>query len=145
MYEASRAIHASMNHIIHMIVHSPTKPEPIKTIFQGLKDPIKKQRWKEAAFQQFDKNNDLGIYSKPIAWQELPDTVKPLPSTLAPKISKVGDNLYEYKLRHCLNGSSQQQGIDYDFSYSPTAGAGSVKSTCAFSAAHGMELALYDT
>jgi hypothetical protein len=44
----------------------------------------------------------------------------------------------------CANGSKQQQGIDYEFSYSPTAGAVPIKVTLCLAAANRWTLAVID-
>ena len=89
----------------------------------------------EALFAQYDKNQKLGMYSQPIPSQDLPKGVTVFRSIMAPKVKQLGIDLWELVLRHCADGSKQKKGIDYDYSYSPTASATSVKSTLAVAAA----------
>jgi hypothetical protein len=47
-------------------------------------------------------------------------------------------------LRHCADGSRQKKGVNFDYSYSPTAAASSVRFTLRYAAFRRFELALLD-
>ena len=61
-----------------------------------------------------------------------------------PKTKKRGDDLYEFTLRMCANGSGQQKGVDYDHSWSPTVGASGFRLTLMFAATHDLTIGTLD-
>jgi len=143
-YELYRAYHESMNQQVRHIVNSSAKPPLGKSFFENIKQPRYKKEWKEAAFKAYDKMQKLAIYSRPIPFQDLPKGVKVLNSVLATKIKQIGLDLWELCVRHCADGSKQKRGEDFDYSFSPTACAGSVKGSISLSALNRLELALLD-
>jgi hypothetical protein len=141
-YELYRAYHASMNQQVRHIVNSSTKPPLGKSFFDNIKQPHYKKEWN--SFKAYDKMQRLSIYSRPIPFQDLPDSVKVLNSVLATKIKQIGEDLWELCVRHCADGSKQKRGEDFDYSFSPTASAGSVKGSISLAALNRIELALLD-
>ena len=143
-YEVTRGYHDSMTHRVAHMVQSPTKPPIGRSVFECLDMPEYRKEWMMAVDKQYNKNQKQGMYSAPIPTQDLPEGITILSSLLSPTIKQRGVDLWELCLRHCANGSKQKKGIDFDFSYSPTASAGSVKSTIAVAAMKNLILALLD-
>jgi hypothetical protein len=142
-YELYRNYMDNMNHQVRSIIASPTKPPLGKSFYENIKDPLYKRYWKEAAFKAYDKMQKLYIYSRPIPFQDLPKGIKVLNSVIA-TVKQVGVELWEMHVRHCADGSKQKRGEDFDFSFSPTASAGSVKGSIALAALNRLELVLLD-
>ena len=63
---------------------------------------------------------------------------------LAPKIKPQGDNTYQFVTRYCADGSTQIKGIDFKYSYSPTASACSIRFTLCYAATNSLILGLMD-
>ena len=75
---------------------------------------------------KYDKNKNASLLLDPIPIKYFPERTKFLRSLIAP-IIKEGDCSDAWKsfAHHCENGSSHNQGIDSDQSYSPVAHADS--------------------
>ena len=63
---------------------------------------------------------------------------------MAPSVKKCGDNLYEFVLRMCANGSGQEKGVDFDFSWSPAVGASGFRMALMFATVHELEIGTLD-
>ncbi len=67
------------------------------------------------------------LYSIPFPCKEVPDRVTILRSMLAPKVKDQGDGFFQFVAWHCLDGSRQVKGTDYEHTFSPTANPATVK------------------
>ena len=63
---------------------------------------------------------------------------------IACSIKEHGEQHYKFTSRHCVDGSSQLKGIDFESSYSPTASASSVRTLMCYSAIFRLILGLLD-
>jgi hypothetical protein len=143
-YEASRALHDSIKTLRHHhLVVRKTKPPLPKSIHAALKSPDGSE-WLQALMEEFDKNQAVGLYSKPVPVEDVPKNVKLLPSIIACDVKAHGEDEWKLKSRHCANGSSLVKGIDFLHSYSPTASAPSVRIQLALAAYYKLILGLMD-
>ena len=112
----------------------PDKPKPERFIFQNLRTSFR-QQWKAALFNQYSKNDDIHTFSPPILRSSLPKNTKVYPSRIAPTIKSdpTIPNLYTFHCRHAVDGSGMRQGIDYKYSFSPTASTDSIRIVIAVS------------
>jgi hypothetical protein len=102
-------------------ITAPSKPPVPKTIFAALKGPFR-HNWKAAAFQQFEKNQKVATFTLPFPKDDLPQGSNVFRSTLVPEIKTTDiPGVYELRVRECTIGTPQQQGVDFDTSYSPVA------------------------
>ena len=74
----------------------------------------------------------------------MPKPKKILQTVLAPKVKSKGNDLYEFVAKMCANGSKQQKGIDFDFSWSPVIGAEAFRMTLSWAAIKRLTLAIMD-
>eukprot|EP00978_Attheya_sp_CCMP212_P001989 scaffold4105_cov47-Attheya_sp.AAC.2 len=90
--------------------------------------------WKEALFAQYDKNAEANLFTKPIPVKNLPSDTKILRSIINPNVKPTDvSGMWQFITRHCANGSSMIQGINFQESYSVVALASSVRITIAIS------------
>jgi hypothetical protein len=96
-----------------------------------LKGPYVKE-WKEALFSHLDSNDSYGSFGPPSV---PPSDVTVLDAVLAlkHKLDELG-RLDERKVRMCVNGSQQVEGIDYSDSYAPTVSATAMRIMIAITA-----------
>jgi hypothetical protein len=143
-YEASRALHDGIKTLRHHhVVTRSTKPDLPKSIHAALKSSDGPD-WRQALMDEFDKNQRVGLYSRPMPVESIPKHVKILPSIIACSIKDHGEDEWKLKSRHCANGSSQIKGLDFLHSYSPTASPASVRIQLAFAAHYRLILGLID-
>ena len=143
-YQTYRAVFDSMTSLKH--AHMVTLPSPPKLhrTFWDCLDSADRHHWIQAAHAQFHKNQTISLCSRPEPRENVPKDTKVLSTVLAPKIKKKGDDLYEFSLRMCANGSSQQKGIDFDFSWSPTVGASGLRLTLMAASAFSLTIGSLD-
>ena len=143
-YEDYRSIFGNLLTIRH--AHMAAYPErpPIPSTYHAGLGTKYRPDWKLAAYSQYDKNNALGLYTQPFPRSMLPPGTRVLPSVLAPNIKEKGDHLWAFVARHCANGSSQIKGIDYLYSYSPTASAFTIRLTLSFASSQGLIIGILD-
>ena len=68
---------------------------------------------------QYNKNQNVSLLSAPIPIKYLPDVKKSLNSLISPSIKECYySDAWKSVARHCSNGISHVQGIDFDQSYS---------------------------
>ena len=152
--EQDRAAFDTMRPIMAPIIAShqailPEAPPQYKHAHEAFRGPYKKH-FVSAAFHQYDKNQELAVFSKPHLRETVEliknGVIKVHKSILAPKVKRSKDvlDLYEFVLRHCFDGSKMILGLDYDESYSPTLGHESAKYTLALAAIYFMTLGAVD-
>jgi hypothetical protein len=103
----------------------PYEPEAHPSVFKCLDSEIGHES-REALFHQYNKNDAVRLVAQPTPVENVPKDRKVLPVVMSTKVKSKGTDLYQLVTRMCANGSKQQQGIDYEFSYSPTASVASI-------------------
>ena len=126
----------------HMVT-LPCEPIADPSIFKCLDSDLGHE-WEQALYHQYDKNDAVRLVAQPTPIENIPKTHKVLPSVISTKVKTKGPNLYQLVTRMCANGSRQQQGIDYEFSYSPTAGCLPIRITLCLAASNHWTLATID-
>ena len=126
----------------HMIT-LPYEPKTYPSVFKALDSDLGHE-WEQALYHQYDKNDNVHLVAQPTPIENVPKNRKVLPAVMSTKVKKKGQDLYQLVTRMCANGSKQQQGIDYEFSYSPTAGGASIRITLCLSASWRLTLAIID-
>jgi hypothetical protein len=116
----------------HMIT-LPYEPEAHPSVFKCLDSDLGHE-WRQALFYQYNKNDTVRLVAQPTPIENVPNDRKVLPVIMSTKVKNKGVDLY-LVTRMCANGSKQQQGIDYEFSYSPTAGVVPIRITLCLAAA----------
>jgi len=126
----------------HMIT-VPTPPVANKSIFKCLDSPLGHE-WEQALYHQYDKNDYVKLVAQPTPIENVPPDKKVLRTVISTKVKKKGDSLYQLVTRMCADGSKQEEGIDYEFSYSPTAGAAPIRITISIAASEDLTVAIID-
>ena len=144
VYEDYRAVFDSSIGIryTHMTIVEK-KPVVEATLWKCLDGPDR-EHWRQAAFTQYNKNNKTGGFLQPIPQEQVPKDKTILQPILAPKVKSHGNNLYEFILRMCANGSKQIKGIDFDYSWLPVVGASALQMTLLWAAVDLLCLAILD-
>ena len=146
-YQQIRQMADQMNStspIVRHVAALPKKPDVHNTIFQCLKDENYKKHWEAALDHQFSKNATQRVLSKPIPRELIPKDVKAFQSVMAVSIKEVGEALWKFVARHCVNGGPMIQGLHFDFSASPTVSYPALRTLIALAAALGLILASTD-
>ena len=106
----------------------PEKPKVDCFIFQNLRTSFRPQ-WKASLFNQYAKNDDIHTFSAPIPRSSLPKGTKLYPLRIARSVKHdpTIPNIYTVTCRHAVDGSGMRQGIDYKYSFSPTASTDSIR------------------
>ena len=130
--------------IVRHIVALPQKPEAGKTIFDCLKDQKNKHHWEAALDHQYSKNATQRVLSKPIPKEKIPKDVKIFRSVIAVGIKEVGEALFKFVARHCVDGGPMVQGVHFDFSSSPTVSYPALRTLIAIVAAYDLRMASTD-
>ena len=101
-------------------VTSASKPPTPKSFFEALKSPYR-DNWKAAAWKHFCSNKKIVTFSKPFRRSEIPSENKVFQSLLVLEIKPTDvPGIWQFKVRHAIVGTPQQQYVDYDESYAPT-------------------------
>lgn len=125
-------------------IHSPSKPTKPRSIFDAMKTPFRRN-WKAAAWQQFQKNHDIAVFSIPFPETELPTNARVFRSQLVPEVKDTDvPGIFELKVRDVIVGTPQVKNIDYIDSYSPTADPTTIRVQLAISASLGYIIAIID-
>eukprot|EP00956_Cyclotella_meneghiniana_P008309 scaffold11091_cov47-Cyclotella_meneghiniana.AAC.1 len=127
----------------HHMIALPYEPTAHTSIFKCLDSELRPE-WREALNHQYNKNDDVRLLAMPTPIENLPEGKKVLPAVMSTRIKKKGDNIYQFIARMCANGSKQQQGIHYEFSYSPTAGMAPIRITLCTAAVFDWIVAVID-
>jgi hypothetical protein len=98
----------------------------------------------QALFHQYDKNNAVKLVAQPAPIESLPEGKKVHRTVISTKVKKKGENLFQLVARMCADGSKQEQGINFEFSYSPIAGAATLKFALAIAAARRWIVSIID-
>ena len=145
-YETYRATHdqaVPAPPIVRHIVALPEKPVSKKTIFDNLKGN-QRRHWVAGLKHQYSKNAQMLLLSTPVPREKLPPDVKVFPSIIACRVKEKGKDLYKFETRHCVNGSSMEQGTHFDFSRSPTISYTGLRFLIVVAAAFGLRLSIID-
>lgn len=102
----------------HLVV-APTKPEVPKSFFDALKSPLCRH-WIAAAYNQYTKNRNVGVFSIPFHKSSLLAGQKILRTLIVCEVKKTEvPSVWELKCRECIIGTLQKKGNDFNESYSP--------------------------
>lgn len=125
-------------------ITAPSKPSKPKTIFKALKSSFR-HNWKAAAWNQFQKNHNIVVFSIPFPKSELPKDARVFQSQLIPEI-KNADVAGIYKLKVCdvIVGTPQIKKINFDDSYAPTIDPVTIKIHLALTCGRGYIMAIVD-
>ena len=129
--------------LAHMIT-SAKEPTAHKSISKCISDPEFGPDWLKALDFQYDKNDAIKLVSQPMPLEEVPYGTKIHRPVISTKVKKKGDTLFQLVARMCADGSKQEQGIDFEYSYSPTAGAAAVRALLAIAASYSWLLSAMD-
>lgn len=143
-HQSYRAIFDSCTALRH--AHMATLSEPPachNSIFKCL-DSEHREHWIQACYSQFEKNDDINLCTQPTPIEDVPKDTKILRTVMSTKVKKKGENLYQFIARMCADGSGQEKGIDFEFSFSATTSAPAVRITLTYAAAFGLTLAIID-
>lgn len=127
----------------HMITSS-VEPKCHSSISKCLDDPDFGDDWRQALFHQYDKNDAVKLVAQPCPIESLPEGVKVHRTVISTKVKKKAETLFQLVARMCADGSKQEQGIDFEFSYSPTAGAAALKMCLAIAASYKWIISIID-
>ena len=122
----------------------PTEPKAYNSIYKCLDDEELGHEWEQALYHQYNKNDNVRLVAQPTPIENVPPGKKILRSIMSTKVKKKGPTLYQLVARMCADGSGQEKGIDYEFSYSPTSGAPPIRITLSLAASHDLILAIID-
>jgi hypothetical protein len=123
---------------------SPVEPKVYPSISKCIADPEFGDDWIQALFHQYDKNDAVKLVAQPAPIESLPEGKKVHRTVISTKVKKKGENLFQLVARMCADGSKQEQGIDFEFSYSPTAGAATIKFALALAASRRWIVSIID-
>ena len=126
----------------HMVT-LPFEPKAFNSIFKCLDSEIGHE-WEQALYHQYSKNDAVRLVAQPTPIENVPEDKKVLRTVISTKVKKKGPSLYQLVARMCADGSRQEKGIDFQFSYSPTAGAAPIRITTSIAASRGWTLAIID-
>ena len=123
----------------------PDKPRPERFLHLNLKGPFRTQ-WIASLFQEYSKNNEIPAFSHPIHRSTLPKNTRIFPSRIANAIKPDVErpHVYTFRSRHTVDGSGMKEGIDYIYSYSPTASIDTIRIVIAISSSIGNILFILD-
>lgn len=125
-------------------INAPTKPSTPKSIFDALKTQLA-YNWKTAAFNQFLKNHNIAVFTLPFLSDQLPSGARVFRSQLVPEIKPTDvPGIFELKIRHVIVGTPQEQYVDYDSSYAPTADFTTIRCVIAICASRNYFLGIID-
>lgn len=117
----------------------PHEPYVHQSIFKCLDSELR-HKWKQALFHQYEKNDAVRLVAQPCPIEKVPPNQKVLPCVMSTKVKKKGEDLYQLVTRMCANRSKQLQEINYEFSYSPTAGTLAIRITLNLAASENLTL-----
>ena len=108
-------------------VTSANKPPIPSSFFEALKSPFK-NNWKAAAWKHFLSNKKIVAFSKPFPKVDIPSDAKLFRSLLVMEVKPTDvPGVWQFKIRHAIVGTPQEQYIDYENSYAPTIDPTTVK------------------
>ena len=142
-----RPIIASLHDISERHDHfitAPSKPEVPKSYFAARKTPYK-HNWKAAAWNQFEKNKNMAVFSLPFPAKDLPPDSRIFRSQLIPEIKPTDvPAVFELKIRDVIVGTPQVKNLDYMDSYAPTVDTTTVRIQMCFTCHHNYHFAVID-
>jgi hypothetical protein len=123
----------------------PDKPKCERFLHLNLRGPYRQQFY-ASLFNEYSKNNEIPALSAPILKASLSKDTRFFPSRIANAIKSDPDNpsIYTFRSRHTIDGSGMRQGLDYKYSYSPTASIDTIRIQIAVSASNGNILFVLD-
>lgn len=142
-YESLRAAFDQIRPVIAHSAYFNERPPTPSDVGKALKGPHR-HHWIQGLFAQYDKNAKVHLFTKPIPVSSIPPEKKVLKSVISLKVKPDGKNMWKFAPRHCANGAPQLQGIDFDESYAPVAGACPVRTQLAISASWNLIVGVID-
>ena len=125
-------------------ISAPTKPSRPKTIFDAFKTPFR-HNWKVAAWNQFQKNHQIAVFSIPFPAKDVPKDTRVFQSQLIPEIKNTDvAGMYELKIRDVIIGTPQIKNVDFSESYSPTIDPVTIKIQIALAASRNYIIGVID-
>ena len=125
-------------------VTSASKPPTPSSFFEALKSPHK-QHWKAAAWKHFLSNQKVVTFSKPFLKDDIPPDSKILRSLLVLEVKPTDvPGIWQFKIRHAIVGTPQEQYVDFDDSYAPTVDPTTVRIQICFTCHHNYTLGILD-
>jgi hypothetical protein len=136
------SIHVPSSH--DHFVTAPRKPDVPKSFYDALKSPYR-FHWKAAAWNQFQKNQKIAVFSLPIPKATLPPDSRVFRSQLVPEIKPTDvPGIFELKVRDVICGTPQREGIDFQESYSPVVDPTTIRLQIAFACCRNYHIATID-
>jgi hypothetical protein len=126
------------------MITSPVEPIAHPSITKCLADTEFGDDWVQALYHQFDKNDAVKLLAQPSPIKNVPKGKKIHRTVISTKVKRKGENLFQLVARMCADGSKQEQGIDFEYSYSPTTGAACLKIVLSIAAAYGFTVSIID-
>ena len=105
--------------------------------------------WIRSSFDEYDRNHEFTVYSKPIRRSDLPEDAVVIPSILVPGVkciaeSSTGGKYYTFAPRHCGRGSSVKKEDIPLYRGNPVATPHGFRQVIANAAAYGDIIIVYD-
>jgi hypothetical protein len=145
----SDSIHPLMNQMHTISSHdhfitSASKPATPRSFFDAIKSPFRRN-WKAAAWNQFQKNQKIAVFSLPVLRNNLSDDTRIFRSQLIPEIKPTDvPSVFELKIRDVICGTPQEKDIDFKESYSPVVDPTTIRIQLAFTCAKNYHIAIID-
>jgi hypothetical protein len=125
-------------------VTSPTKPAVPKQFHECLRSPLR-HNWISAAWNQFEKNKSLVVFSAPFPRSDISKEARVFRSQLIPEVKCTNiPTVFELKVRDVVVGTPQVQYLDYQEHYAPTIDPTTIKLQIAFSCHRNYQLGIID-
>ena len=125
-------------------VSSASKPPTPKSFFEALKSPHK-HHWKAAAWKHFQSNQKIVTFSKPFQRSDVQPTSKIFRSLLVLEVKATDvPGIWQFKIRHAIVGTPQEQYVDFDDSYAPTVDPTTVRIQICFTCHCDYQLGIID-
>jgi hypothetical protein len=134
----------AINPIACRAVTSLKKPDCPEHVGQMVRSPFKMD-FKFAHFENYDKMNQTGTWSYPVARSLLPSNAVNLPIHYTYSIKSTETaSLWELQVRSCANGARMIESVNFDHSYAPVAMMDSIRVVLALGAAQGKQVFILD-
>ena len=109
-----------------------------------MKTPFR-HNWKAAAWNQFQKNHNIAVFSIPFPKKDLPPSSRVLQSQLIPEIKNTDvPGVFELKIRDVIIGTPRIKNVNFDDSYAPTADPVTIKIQLSLACGRGYITAVID-
>ena len=109
-----------------------------------MKSPYK-NHWKAAAWKHFNSNKQIVAFTKPFLRTDLPHKAKLFRSLLVLEVKSTDvPGVWQFKIRHAIVGTPQEQYVDFEDSYAPTVDPTTVRIQVCFTCHHNYTLGILD-